>query len=109
MLFQIIGILFLLSRIDVLKYIKPLLTKQDSVCMVVSEQENAKIYINGKDSHKSTPSLVRIPLNQEVRIVLKKEGFQDHHALIRSKHELTFYHCKLSKFELKLIDLETNC
>lgn len=102
MFFQFLGILLLFLTQPWVALIKEFLSPKVSACMVVTEQEGAHIFVNGKDTGKLTPSLVSIPQGKEVQVQLKKEGYLDHSAWVRSKHELTFYHCQLQKFKLKL-------
>lgn len=102
MFFQCLGILLLFLTQPWIALIKEFLTPKVCACMVVTEQEGAHIFVNGKDTGKITPSLVSIPQGKEVQVQLKKEGYLDHSAWVRSKHELTFYHCQLQKFKLKL-------
>ncbi|MCB0369246.1 MAG: PEGA domain-containing protein [Bdellovibrionales bacterium] len=103
MIFEVLGIMTVILSFDRIHGFRHFFQKEDSVCMIVSEQENALIYINGKDSYKKTPSLIKIPKGQEIKMTLKKDGFQDHIALIKSNHELSFYHCRLVKNTLKLV------
>ena len=102
MFFQFLGILLLFLTQPWVALIKEFLSPKVSACMVVTEQEGAHIFVNGKDTGKLTPSLVSIPKGKEVQLQLKKEGYLDHSAWVRSKHELTFYHCQLQKIKLKL-------
>lgn len=105
MIYQILGIFLLILSLPLLPFIKEKFQSVVSACMVVTEQEGALIFINGKNTGKRTPSLVSIPKGEEVQIELKKEGYLDHSAWIRSRHELTFYHCQLTKFKLQLAAL----
>lgn len=106
MIYHILGIILTILSLPLYSFIKGKLQEKlksvVSACMVVTEQEGALIFINGKSTGKRTPSLVSIPKGEEVEIQLKKEGYLDHFARIRSRHELTFYHCQLTKFKLQL-------
>lgn len=73
------------------------------LCMVVSEQEGAEIWISDKKTSFVTPKLVALPKNSEIKITLKMTGHRDHSALVRSTHNLTYYHCKLERIPLKVI------
>ena len=106
MIFQYVGILFLLSTLPLVDCLSNALFTKVALCMVVSDQENAKIYINDKDTLKITPSLIKIPLNREVKINLVKHGYEDHEAFIRGKNELSFYYADLKKFEFKILTQE---
>lgn len=76
---------------------------QNCLCMIVSEQEGAEIWIGDKKTAFTTPRLVAIPLNSEVKITLKLTGHQDHSAFVRSSHNLSYFHCKLERIPLRLI------
>lgn len=76
------------------------------LCMVVTEQEGAEIWIEGKKTAFVTPKLVALPKNCEVKITVKMIGHHDHTAVVRSSHNLTYYHCKLERIPLRLINNE---
>ncbi|MBO9667819.1 MAG: hypothetical protein J7501_13530, partial [Bdellovibrio sp.] len=71
--------------------------------MVVSEQEGADIWINGKKSEHQTPRLITISRGQEVEIELRLRGHLSHKAHIRSPHNLTYYYCTLERVPLRLV------
>lgn len=73
------------------------------LCMVVSEQEGAEIWVDGVKTNFVTPKLVAIPKDQSVRIDVRLVGHEDHHAYVRSTHNLTYYYCNLTRIPLKLI------
>lgn len=80
------------------------LKKTDTcLCMIVSEQEGAEIWINGQPTPHQTPKAIAIPQNSEVEITLKLFAHKDHTALIRSGHHLSFYHCELERTPLRLL------
>ncbi|MBV2169438.1 MAG: PEGA domain-containing protein [Bdellovibrio sp.] len=76
------------------------------LCMVVSEQEGAEIWIDGKKTNYLTPKLVALPKGTEVKITVKLIGHKDHTAFVRSSHNLTYYHCNLERIPLRLIHNE---
>lgn len=76
------------------------------LCMVVSEQEGAEIWIDDKQTPFVTPKAVALPKGPESKITLKLIGHEDHTAYVRSNHTLTYYHCKLQRIPLRLIHNE---
>lgn len=78
------------------------------LCMVVSEQEGAEIWISDKKTTFMTPKLISLPMNSEVKITIKMIGHRDHTAVVRSNHNLTYYHCKLERIPLRLIRNENS-
>lgn len=78
------------------------------LCMIVSEQEGAEIWINGKKTSHITPTLVTIQKNTAVKITLKLIGHKDHEASIQSTHNLSYYYCNLERIPLRLISNEIN-
>lgn len=78
------------------------------LCMVVSEQEGAEIWIKNKKTNSVTPKLVAIKKDHPVRITVKKIGHQPHSAIVRSSHNLTYYYCNLKRVPLKLISNESS-
>lgn len=86
------------------KNLRELFKKQDScLCMVVSEQENAEIWVDNKKTDKCTPSMLEIPKNQEVRLTIKLIGHKDHSVQVRSSQNLTYYYCQLERMPFRLI------
>ncbi|MEK2646034.1 hypothetical protein [Bdellovibrio sp. BCCA] len=73
------------------------------LCMVVSEQEGAEIWLNDRKTNFVTPKAVAIPKGPETKITLKLVGHKDHIAYVKSAHTLTYYHCKLERIPLRLI------
>lgn len=78
------------------------------LCMVVSEQEGAEIWLDDRPTGFVTPHLISIPKNTEVKLTLKAIAHQDHTAYVRSSHELTYYHCNLKRIPLRLITNENH-
>lgn len=92
-----------------IKNLKKILTFQKNtkcICMIISEQEGAEIWINNKNTNCVTPKLMELPLNKETLLTLKLTGHHDHRAHVRSQHALTYYHCKLERVPLRLIHNE---
>lgn len=86
------------------KNLRGLFKKQEScMCMVVSEQENAEIWINNKKTNNCTPSLIAIPKNEEVLLTIKLIGHKDHSVKVRSSQNLTYYYCQLERMPFRLI------
>jgi hypothetical protein len=77
--------------------------KEYSLCMVVSEQEGAEIWVDGRRTAFQTPRLVAIPQNREVAIELRHPGHENHRAYVKSGHKLSFYHCDLKRIPLRLV------
>lgn len=77
--------------------------KEECLCMIVTEQEGAEIWINGKNTGLVTPKPVYIPKHVEAQLTLKLTGHHDHIAYLRSPHTLTYYHCRLERIPLRLI------
>jgi hypothetical protein len=77
--------------------------KETCMCMLVSEQEGAEIWLNGKKTDYLTPRLLTIPRGQEVEVELRLHGHRPHKAHIRSPHNLTYYYCTLERIPLRLV------
>ncbi|WP_413557743.1 hypothetical protein [Bdellovibrio sp. HCB209] len=73
------------------------------MCMVVSEQEGAEIWMNGEQTAVVTPRLVAIPKNEDVKIQVRMIGHEPHEALVRSSHNLSYYYCNLERIPLRLV------
>lgn len=78
------------------------------LCMVITEQEGAEIWINDKKTPFLTPKAVALPKGPESKITLKLIGHKDHTAHVRSSHTLTYYHCKLERIPLRLVSNENH-
>lgn len=76
------------------------------LCMVVSEQEGAEIWVEGRKTNFTTPRLVAIAKDTPVNISVKMIGHETHSAVVRSSHSLTYYYCKLERIPLKLVSNE---
>lgn len=76
------------------------------LCMIVSEQEGAEIWLDDQKTEHLTPKAVNIPKGKEVKVTIKLIGHKDHVAYIRSFHNLTYYHCNLERIPLRLISNE---
>lgn len=80
------------------------LPKKDmGMCMVVSEQEGAEIWVNGEQTALVTPRLVAIPKNEDVKIEVRLTGHEPHWALVNSSHNLSYYYCNLQRIPLRLV------
>ncbi len=73
------------------------------LCMVVSEQEGAEIWVQGSRTNYVTPKLVAIPKDQPVEVEVRLVGHENHKAVVRSSHNLTYYYCNLKRIPFKLI------
>lgn len=73
------------------------------LCMVVSEQEGAEIWVQGVRTNFVTPKLVAIAKDQPVDIEVRLVGHENHKASVRSSHDLTYYYCNLKRIPFKLI------
>lgn len=76
------------------------------LCMIVSEQEGAEIWIDGKKTSFLTPKLVSIEMNRPVEITLKLLAHEPHSATVTSPHKLTYYYCNLQRIPLRLVSNE---
>ena len=73
------------------------------LCMVVSEQEGAEIWLNDKKLNYVTPKAIAVPRNADVKITLKLTAHKDHTAIVKSGHHLSYYHCELERIPLRLV------
>lgn len=73
------------------------------LCMVVSEQEGAEIWVQGVRTNFVTPKLVAIPKNQNVNLEVRLPGYENCTASVQSSHNLTYYYCNLKRISFKLI------
>lgn len=78
-------------------------SKEMCLCMVVSEQEGAEIWVDGQRTNYVTPKMVAIPKDESVKIEVRLVGHENHSALVKSSHNLTYYYCNLKRIPLKLI------
>lgn len=79
---------------------------ESNLCMIVSEQEGAEIWIDDKKTAYTTPRLIVIPKNSEIKITLKLIGHKDKSASVRSGNNLSYYYCNLERIPLRLIHNE---
>ncbi|MFS4457692.1 hypothetical protein [Bdellovibrio sp. HCB2-146] len=78
--------------------------KEETVlCMMLSEQEGAEIWIDGVKTPYVSPHLCRIPKNRDVNVEFKLIGHETHQAWIRSGSNLTYYYCQLTRIPLRLV------
>ncbi len=77
--------------------------KSSCLCMVITEQEGAEIWLNDKNTGLLSPKAITVPRNTEVKITLKLIGHYDHTAMVKSGHHLSYYHTKLHRVPLRLI------
>lgn len=76
------------------------------LCMVISEQEGAEIWVEDQKTSYVTPKLVAIKKDHPVRITVKMIGHEPHSAVVRSSHNLTYYYCNLTRIPLRLVSNE---
>ncbi len=76
------------------------------LCMVVSEQEGAEIWVEGQRTNYFTPKLVAIKKDHPVKITVKMIGHEPHTAVVKSSHNLTYYYCNLERIPLRLVSNE---
>ncbi|WII73675.1 hypothetical protein QJS83_07280 [Bdellovibrio sp. 22V] len=76
------------------------------LCMVVSEQEGAEIWLDGVKTNFVTPKIVAIPKSTDIKLTIKMVGHHDHEAVVSSPHTLTYYYCNLERIPLRLISNE---
>lgn len=81
---------------------------EPGLCMIVSEQEGAEIWIDDKKTTYTTPKLVAIPKNSDIKITIKLVGHKDHSSSVRSAHNLSYYYCNLERIPLRLIHNENH-
>ncbi|MGZ3771229.1 MAG: PEGA domain-containing protein [Bdellovibrio sp.] len=94
--------MFLFKTLRELLFVK----KDICLCMIVSEQEGAEIWIDGKPIGEVTPKLVSIPRNKPVKLTLKLTAHKDHVATVQSPHNLSYYYCQLQRVPLRLVNHE---
>jgi hypothetical protein len=75
----------------------------NALCMVVSEQEGAEIWLEGKKLALVTPAMVAIPKNQDVIITVKQIGHEPHVERVRTAHSLSYFYCDLKRIPLRVI------
>lgn len=78
------------------------------LCMVVSEQEGAEIWVEDEKTRYVTPKLVAIKKGHPVKITVKMIGHESHTAVVRSSHNLTYYYCNLERIPLRLVSNEVH-
>lgn len=86
----------------------PLTRTEKSLCMVVSEQLGAEIWIGGKKTNYHTPKLVVVPKGKDVLVEVKQVGFQNHRVWVRSIHNLSFHYCDLKRIPLHIVGKQPN-
>lgn len=80
--------------------------KEMCLCMVVSEQEGAEIWVDGQKTNYTTPRLVAIAKDTPVKITVKMFAHEPHSAVVQSRHSLTYYYCDLKRIPLRLVSNE---
>lgn len=80
--------------------------KNYSECMIVTEQEGAEIWLNGENTFRLTPSLIKIEANKPAEITLRLTGHETHFAEIFSDNPLSFYYTNLERIPLRLISTQ---
>ena len=73
------------------------------LCMMLSEQEGAEIWVEGQKTEHVTPHLVKIPKDRDVKVEFKLIGHETHTAWVRSGSNLTYYYCQLTRIPLRLV------
>ncbi|WP_413575074.1 hypothetical protein ACLVWU_12490 [Bdellovibrio sp. HCB290] len=77
--------------------------KEFGLCMVVSEQEGAEIWVDNKPTPFVTPRMIAVPLNEDVKIEVRFTGHHSHMAIVRAPQKLSYYYCNLQRIPLRLI------
>ncbi|QDK46122.1 hypothetical protein DOM22_13605 [Bdellovibrio sp. ZAP7] len=77
--------------------------KELCLCMIVSEQEGAEIWVNGEQTAFVTPRMVAIPQNEDVEIEVRLTGHETRRATVRSPQKLSYYYCNLDRVPLRLV------
>ncbi|MGE5085171.1 MAG: hypothetical protein ACM3MG_02660 [Bacillota bacterium] len=80
--------------------------KENGLCMVVSEQEGAEIWVNGQKTKLVTPSLIALVKDTEIEIEVCLTGHEPHKAWVRSSNTLSYYYCNLKRIPLRLVPNE---
>ncbi|MEK2688170.1 hypothetical protein [Bdellovibrio sp. GT3] len=73
------------------------------LCMVVSEQEGAEIWVDDKLTPFITPRMVAVPINADVKIEVRLTGHRSHLAIVRAPQKLSYYYCNLERIPLRLV------
>lgn len=76
------------------------------LCMVISEQEGAEIWVEDQKTRYVTPKLVAIKKDHPVKITVKMVGHEAHTSVVRSSHNLTYFYCNLKRIPLRLVSNE---
>ncbi|WP_413582033.1 hypothetical protein [Bdellovibrio sp. HCB288] len=77
--------------------------KELGLCMVVSEQEGAEIWVDGKPTPFHTPRMIAVPIREDVQIEVRMTGHQPHTAIVRAPQKLSYYYCNLERIPLRLV------
>lgn len=83
--------------------------KEKCLCMVVSEQEGAEIWVNGRFTGATTPQLIPVYKNQDVLLEVKQRGYETHRVSLRSPQQLSFHYCDLQRIPLRLVSAPAGC
>ena len=75
--------------------------------IVTSSPSNAEIYIDGKNTNRSTPSRVRVPANREFKIHLKKDGYLNRQVTMRSRGNGSKQNFNLSKLYIGYLNIHS--
>lgn len=74
-----------------------------ALCMVVSEQEDCEIWIDGRKTSHLTPKLVAIPKNKKIMIEVRKDCHEPHRAWVQTGQDLCFHYCELERVPLRVV------
>lgn len=73
------------------------------LCMIVSEQEGAEIWIEGRKTSYRTPHLVSLPKGRPVEVTIKQIGHYPWTASLQSSENLSYHYCDLQRIPLRVI------
>jgi hypothetical protein len=68
---------------------------EKGVCMLVTEQEGADIYIDRQSTGLKTPALVQVSIGKSMHVEFAKPGYKGHAVEIMSRNGASYYYAKL--------------
>lgn len=73
------------------------------LCMIISEQEGAEIWIDGRKTPYRTPRLVSLPKGRATEVTIKQVGHFPWTASLQSSEDLSYHYCDLKRIPLRVI------
>ncbi len=88
---------------------KPEVKEVKEVKIVInSKPSGAKIYLNGKDTRRITPSQILVPFNQELNLVLRKHNYFDYKKedLVITSNSARSFNTTLQKANIGYVNID---